>query len=420
MAYQISLPFSSKDPTIMHIDLNSCFASVEQQANPLLRGKPIAVAAYTTPSGCILAPSVEAKVLGIKVGMRVKEGKMICPNLIVLPPDPWKYRTVHLQLRDLLNDYSNDVVPRSIDEFVINFEGYPAFQKGMSNLGREIKNRIKSEIGDWLRVSIGIGPNRFLAKTGAGLKKPDGLDVIDINNYRQVYEKLKLTDLCGIERHLATRLNAVDIHTVIDFYDADIPKIRSAFHSICAYYWHLRLHGWEIDDVEFGRKSFGNSYSLPQTLMCGEAVTPILMKLTEKTCARLRSGGFIARGVHLAVIFCDGGFWHKGISSEEGLYDTRDIYRRAYKLLRQCPYQKVVRNIAISCYNLEKRKSDQLALFADVEKKHNLVAAIDAINEKWGDFVITPALMMGLDDKVIDRVSFGGVKDLESFITGEH
>ena len=87
--------------TIMHIDLNSCFATIEQQANPLLRNRPLAVAAYTTPNGCILAPSVEAKALGIKCGMRVKEGRQMCPNLIVLPPDPWKYRFVNRKLLGL-------------------------------------------------------------------------------------------------------------------------------------------------------------------------------------------------------------------------------------------------------------------------------------------------------------------------------
>jgi len=202
----------------MHIDLNSCFATIEQQANPLLRGKPIAVAAYTTPSGCIIAPSVEAKRLGIKVGMRVKDGKLIYPQLIVLPPDPWKYRNVHLALRKLLNQYTDLVVPKSIDEFVLNLEGYPAFKKGMMNVGKEIKERIKKEIGDWLTVSVGIGPNRFLAKTACGLHKPDGLDEINKDNFKEIYSGLMLTDLCGIKKKNAIRLNNCGIFTVLDFY----------------------------------------------------------------------------------------------------------------------------------------------------------------------------------------------------------
>ena len=111
--------FNSSPSTILHLDLNSCFATIEQQANPHLRGKPVAVAAYTTPSGCIVAPSVEAKRYGIKVGMRVKDGKLLYPGLIVLPPDPWKYRNVHLGLRRVLSDYTADLTPKSIISLVL-------------------------------------------------------------------------------------------------------------------------------------------------------------------------------------------------------------------------------------------------------------------------------------------------------------
>ena len=116
-----NLPFNPKPSTIMHIDLNSCFATIEQQANPLLRNRPIAVAAYITGNGCILAPSIEAKKLGIKVGMRVREAKLLCPSLQILAPDPWKYRNIHTRLRDLISTYTADFTPKSIDEFVLNF-----------------------------------------------------------------------------------------------------------------------------------------------------------------------------------------------------------------------------------------------------------------------------------------------------------
>ncbi|MBU1133155.1 DNA polymerase IV, partial [Patescibacteria group bacterium] len=141
------LPFNPKPSTIMHVDINSCFATIEQQANPSLRGKPVAVAAFDSPSGCILASSIEAKKLGIKTGFRVKEGKLICPDLIVLEPDPPKYRDVHLKLRNLLRTYTENVIPKSIDEFVLNLEGYPAYKKGMFSVGKEIKKRIKNEVG---------------------------------------------------------------------------------------------------------------------------------------------------------------------------------------------------------------------------------------------------------------------------------
>ena len=226
----------------MHLDLNSCFATIEQQANPQLRGKPIAVAAYTTPSGCIIAPSVEAKRYGIKVGMRVKDGKLLYPGLIVLSPDPWKYRNVHLALRRIVSDYTDKFVPKSIDEFVLDLEGYPCLvASSMQQVAREIKERIKEEIGEWLTVSVGIAPNKFLAKTAASLHKPDGLDEIDKENFAKVYSGLKLTELCGIKLRNAVRLNNMGIFSVLDFFEAPYPKLKAAFESILGYYWYLRL-----------------------------------------------------------------------------------------------------------------------------------------------------------------------------------
>ncbi len=417
MAYQtnIGLPFNPKPSTIMHLDMNSCFASVEQQANPLLRGKPIAVAAYTTPSGCIIAPSVEAKACGIKVGMRVKEGKLLCPSLTVLSPDPWKYRSIHLKLRSLIADYTNRFVPKSIDEFVLDLEGYPAFKKGMTNVALEIKKRIKEEVGDWIRVSIGIGPNRFLAKTAAGLQKPDGLNEINKDNFLDVYERLKLTDLCGIKIRNTVRLNSFGVFTVLDFYRTGIAELKAAFHSICGYYWYLRLHGWEIDDTEFSRRSYGNSFALPRPLSCPQEWAPILQKLVEKTGARLRKAGYETQGIHVSVVFRSGGWWHKGVKLAEVIFDSRDIYKQAFRILCLCPYCQPARELAVSCFNLKKRTDDQLDLFADLQKKRRLVAAIDKVNERWGNFVITPARMLAAQQYVPDRIAFGGVKELEEF-----
>jgi DNA polymerase IV len=114
------LALNHNPPRIMHVDLNSCFATIEQQANPLLRGKPIVVAAYDTPNGCVVAPSIEAKRYGIKTGMTVRDARLLYPRVIVRTPDPSKYRFVHLQFRKIFQDYSPDVTPKSIDEAVID------------------------------------------------------------------------------------------------------------------------------------------------------------------------------------------------------------------------------------------------------------------------------------------------------------
>jgi len=412
MDYQINLEFNSRPSSIMHLDLNSCFASVEQQANPLLRGKPIAVAAYDTPNGCILAPSVEAKRLGIKVGMRVKEGRIIYPRLIVLKPDADKYRDIHIKFKKLLSNYSPRVTPKSIDEFVLDLSGTPSLARGLTAVSQEIKDRIKKEIGDSLTVSIGLGPNRFLAKTASNLHKPDGLDEINKNNFQEIYSRLTLTDLNGIDRQNALRLNNVGIFTVTDFFQADIPLLRSAFRSILGYYWFMRLRGWEIDDIDWDTKSFGHSYSLPKFLCKPEELAPILSKLVEKTGFRMRRSNFQTKGVHLAVLYENYEYFHQGVSLPQPLFSGQDIYRVAYKLLRRSPFRLGVRNLAVSCFNLSQRSTIQLELFIDTLKKDSLTTAIDEINERWGNFVITPALMANTQNHVHDRIGFGQVRGL--------
>src|SRR5690606_1203607 len=123
--------FNPASPTILHIDLNSCFATVEQQANPLLRGRPIGVAAYASPNGCVLAPSVEAKRFGCKTGMRVKDCRQLCPDIVILTPDSSKYRYVHVKLKQLLNNYTDWVFPKSVDEFVLDLAGSQAIKRGV-------------------------------------------------------------------------------------------------------------------------------------------------------------------------------------------------------------------------------------------------------------------------------------------------
>jgi DNA polymerase-4 len=422
MVYPTEVGFNPKPSTIIHLDLNSCFATIEQQANPHLRGKPIAVAAYASPNGCIVAPSVEAKRFGVKVGMRVKDGKMLCPDLIVRPPDPWKYRSVHLALRKIISDYTIDFSPKSIDEFVLNLEGYSAYQKGMFTVAREIKKRIRQEIGEWITISVGIAPNRFLAKTAAGLHKPDGLDEINKDNFLEIYSKLALTDLCGIKFRNALRLNSAGIYTVKDFYGTPYPLLRAAFSSILGYYWYLRLRGWEIDDVSTARHSYGNSFALPRRraglprpASSVEELSPILAKLVNKTGSRLRHAGYKARGVHLAIVYRDHSFWHKGRLGAKALYDSRDIYKEIIYLLTRCPYRKPVSQLFVTVFGLIKSSSLQLDFFDDAEKKERLVQACDKVNERWGSFVITPARMVGTRDLVQDRIAFGGVKELEEF-----
>lgn len=398
----------------MHIDLNSCFATVEQQANPLLRGIPIAVAAYAGLSGCVISPSIEAKKFGIKVGMRVKEAKYLLEDLIILPPDPPKYRAIHKLFRELFKTYSPYVVPKSIDEAVIDFTNTIAIKRGLYVVAKEIKTRMKQEIGEWISCSIGISTNRFLAKTAASLHKPDGLDIITHKNLIAVYKNLQLTDLNGINRRFEARLMANGIRTPIDFLNATAEMLKKeVFKSICGYDWYARLRGFEVDDVSFERKSFGQSYALHKFTDEIEELSRILMKLCEKMGRRLRKALFYAYGIHISCSYIDGTFWHKAEKSQTKLYTTLEFFQKARTLLKKQPEKKKITHLAVSCYDLNLISTFQLELFDQKRKKAwNTTSAVDHINNRYGEFTIIPALIMRMDDEVIDRVTFGNVQEL--------
>lgn len=396
------------EPTVIHIDLNSCFATVEQQANPLLRGKPMVVAAYATDYGCVLAPSMEAKRLGIKTGMRVKEAKLFCPSLIVKAPDPSKYRYVYKRFCKLFRQYTPSVNPKSIDEAVLHLGGTPVLKRmAIADIGAEIKRRMRSEIGEWLFANVGIATNGFLAKTAAGLHKPDGLDIITHKNLRQTLTTLAVEDLCGINKHNKRRLATGHIFSPVEFLDASLPTLKAVFGGIGGYYWYLRLRGWEIDDIKFQRRTVGHSFHLTKHTADVNEISRLLYKLCEKMGRRLRRHKLGAQGVHLSLFYKDGTYWNHGHKTQERLYTSRELFERARNILLSQPEPKVVRVLAVNCFSLFDWQPEQPSLFQDWERTVALTKALDQVNNRWGDFTIIPGTIMGMDDVVLDRIAFG-------------
>ncbi len=407
--------FNPAPATIMHVDLNSCFASVEQQANPLYRGHPVAVAAYTTGNGCILAASREAKVLGIKTGMPISEGKSIFPRLIVLPPDPPKYRAVNKALFTLLSRYSPEVSIESIDEMVLKVPGNPH----MLSVARDIKERIKADIGDWLTVSVGIAPNRYLAKVASMLHKPDGLDTITGENIREIFAALKLEDLCGIKEGNANRLRFAGIVTPAAMLASSAEELQRAFRSVVGYYWFLRLHGFEdgsmyksFDAPQDVQKSFGQSFAFvkPHTPQQKET-RQILSQLVVKMGRRMRTDGFAARGIAVSCYFRDYSSWGARLVNAYPIFADSDLYLCASKLLTGAPVREI-RILAVWTYKLTKTLYQQQSLLPDETKKQELTRALDAIADRWGDFMVTPGRMANMEQKVLDRIAFGGGRSL--------
>lgn len=413
-----NLGINANQPRIVHIDLNSCFATLEQQASPKSRGKPLVVAAYDSPGGCILAPSIEAKKLGVKMGMSIRDAKILCPKVIVRTPHPTLYRDAHGKFKKIFMDYTPDVTPKSIDEAILDFSrvnNQALFQKSLINIGFEIKKRIRQEIGEWVSCNVGIGTNRFLAKTAASLHKPDGLDVITSKNLEDAYRQLTLIDLYGINTRFERRLHMHGIFTPLQFFYADLQTLKKqVFQSICGYYWYVRLRGWEVDAADFQRKSYGQSYALGRKSDDRAYLSSLLMKLTEKMARRLRKAQKTAKSVHVACSYTDGSYWHTGKTFPDEMFTTDELFKKVMLIFDIQPQKKLVRKLEIRCFSLHDVASVQEALFeTSRERKRDVSKVLDSINNKWGEWTIYPALMLGREKEVIDRIAFGGVKDLE-------
>lgn len=411
----LDLRLNDIEPITMHIDLNSCYAIVEQQANPLLRHKPVGVAAYDSPGGFILASSYEARRKGVTM-MRVREARELCPDIIILMPDPEKYFNAHRRFRAVVERYTSAITPKSIDEFVIDFAGSKALQAGQSLIavGRQIKRDIKESLGSYVTVNIGIAPNRFLAKLVAGLDKPNGLDVVTAEGIYNLYGQLDLIDLPGINIRFKARLNLVGIFTPLDFLEASMYKLKhEVFKSVMGYYWYLRLRGYEVDSEQFAIRSFGNDYAVGDKTRDPEKVERLLMKLCEKTGRRLRRHGYQAQGISLWLSFENGTWWGKSKRTKTLIYSTQDIYRQTVRLLRGVTYPARMTHINLAVFDVVPATPVQLGLFDGTRlDTRSLARASDTINDRYGEFTVVPALMANMEDVILKRVPFGSVRDV--------
>jgi len=292
--------FNEERPLIMHIDLNSCFATVEQQARPMLRGKQIAIINRRTEHTAIITASYEAKAMGVKAGMKLKEARLLCPDIIAIESDPSKYRFVYHKLLDIMNDYSAHVTMKSIDEGIVDFHNTSADISGrdLIEVGLEIKQRLKDEIGVWMRCNVGIATNRFLAKTAAGLHKPDGLDVLTSQNIRETLREMKLTDLTGIAHRNQERLNSVGIFTPLPFYsDQSIyAQVQRLMVKAPTGLKEIGIHCYELVPIENNQISlFADQITRERYVV--DAIDDVNKRYGERT---LHSANTLSTGIYVS------------------------------------------------------------------------------------------------------------------------
>jgi DNA polymerase-4 len=407
------LGLNTAEPSTLVVDLNCAFASIEQQHDPSLRGRPLAIAAYATNAATIVSSSREARDLGIKTGMRVFEAKAIFPGVLVMEPNPPRYRAVSDQLMEILERHSPDVLRMSIDEASVNLVGTPDLVRlGPEGVGRAIKKALREEVGECITCSVGISTSIWMAKQASNLNKRDGLERIDHTNLVSVFGRLELTDLSGIAEASARRLKVAGIQTPLDFLRATPEQLlRAGMHGDHANGWLQRLRGFEGSTFEgVTRKSYSHSHVMARATSSQRDLEELLMRLADMVGRRLRAAGRRGKVVSVSVVYrpVDGHF-SKQVTLRNPISTGEEIYRAALELLAAREPRRDVGTLGVGLAGLSEGETGQMGLFGAENRPRNerLETAIDAIRDRFGEDAVQRARLLGRAKVVRDRIAFG-------------
>ncbi len=420
----------------LFIDLNSYFATAEQQANPSLRGKAVGVCEHS--GGIILAPSREAKLLGIKTGMPTWEAKKICPNIILLPVNPARIRALTSRFYRIAEDYSEDIEHVSVDEVSIYLN--PCTYKQAVEHALEIKQRIKKEMGEWMTASIGIAESRLLAKIGTDLQKPEGLVVIydqtrspvvnaqrsttgtdgNLNGAKIVYKSdlyniLELEDVPGIGPNLSRRLRLKGVTTLKQLSEIPVDQLHAWWGMTGVWLHDLAnfIDAWRYIDLdERAVKSIGHQYALGkrQALYDERKIHGLFWKLTEKVTARMRKAGLAGDTVSAYFGYID----HTGLGGSHRVKDVFDdtpsVIKVAEQWLFKLNFRLGVTFVSVTVSGL-REKQVQGVLFEKYKKNEKVAQAIDNVNKRFGDFSVHYAPTVEVESIAGDTVGFGRTRE---------
>ena len=388
---------------ILFLDLNSYFASCEQQERPELRNRPIAVCPVMADTSFVIAASYEAKAYGIKTGTQIGEAKKLCPDLELIDARP----TVYVSYHNKVLDVAESVLPvdkvASIDEMRFRLIGSERTPECARELGLRLKEVIRERIGPCLTSSIGIAPNSFLAKTASDMEKPDGLVILQAHQLPDRLHDLKLTDFCGINKRMQVRLNGAGIFTAKEMCGASKKELAAAFGSIVGERWWYLLRGYEVEDDANSRKTMGHSHVLAPKLRDDEGCREVLLRLLHKAAARLRSAELYACGMDVHV----NGF-KKSWSAKLRLPPTQDSVTMTEYALEAWETRDFVspRMVGVTFYDLMPVEGVTPSLFDPTLERAHFSQAVDKVNTKFGKNSVYLAAMDNAKNSAPERIAF--------------
>jgi DNA polymerase-4 len=378
----------------LFLDLNSYFASIEQELRPELRGKPVAVVPVMTDRTCCIAASYEAKAFGVKTGTMVSEARRLCPEIRLIEARHKLYVEYHHAIVQAVESCLPVAVVMSIDEMACRLMGSEQAVEKATGIAQNIKRAIREKVGSTLRCSVGLAPNRFLAKVASDMQKPDGLVVIRPADLPEILYSLELMDFPGIGPRMHKRLQVYGIRTVEQLCALPKPHLKKIWSGIVGErFWHW-LRGDDIVEPETHRGTVGHSHVLPPDLRTAESAYAVAQKLVQKAAMRLRKMSYYAGGLALSLRFIREQSWSAKTSMVE-CQDTLTMLEALQVLWEQRPAGKPLA-VGATLFDLVPAHLHNLSLFED-PKRAKLMQAMDAINAKFGT----------------DKVYFGGVHQVK-------
>jgi DNA polymerase-4 len=396
------------------VDFNSYFASVEQEMDPSLRGKPVAVVPMLADSTCCIAASYEAKAFGVKTGTRVGDAKVMCPGIRLVEARHERYVEFHHRLVEAVESCIHVDEVMSIDEMACALPRNWRTRTKALEVAQEIKRSIARKVGPRLRCSIGIAPNRFLAKTASDMQKPDGLVLLDEDDLPQRLYNLELRDLCGIGPNMEVRLHRAGIRTVRQLCAAGREELRRVWGGVQGERFYEMLRGEDVHVEPTRHTTIGHSHVLPPDQRSPEQALAVLHRLLQKAATRLRKMEYYAGGLHLALKYPDQGRWSADMRFQE-TQDTLHLVRVLGALWQRRPDpERKVLAVGVTLFRLLSAGNVTPSLFERAERLDRLGHLVDSINRQFGKNSVFLGGSMEALDAAPMRIAFHHIPDLET------